>query len=566
MKRPRTLAGKLVLFQSLLLFVVLAITWVTLDRVLEADSLRSLKASLESQALGLGESLSGTPSQDTVRSIGSDAGVRVTFITSSGEVLADSEADPGAMENHADRPEVAEALLGRTGSDIRRSATTGADYLYVAVPHDGSVIRVAAPLAELQDRRSSIRLALATGMLAAAAAAAASVFIVSRLVLRPMSRMQGSIEQLSEGDLSARVPAEGSEELERLAMTLNRMAERLSEEIGASRAARDTRDLVLSSMDEGVMLVDPAGAVSFSNAAMERHIGSPPTTAAALSPASIRSAVEEARNTRKPIDVEVETGSPPRWLSGSAIPAQGSVLLVVRDVTASRRLEGVRSDFVANASHELKTPAATIRATAETLRVAALDDPAVVPHFAEQLEKEAVRLARIVSDLLDLSRLETGTSAFGTVDLRRVVDETADALAVEAGHRGVELNVDAELVSIPGSEQDLTLMVRNLVSNSVNYTPHGGQVNVTLAAAPDGGGQLVVSDTGIGIPSRDLDRVFERFYRVDRARSRETGGTGLGLSIVKHVAENHGGRVEVTSELGRGSTFTVHLPGTILQR
>ena len=314
------------------------------------------------------------------------------------------------------------------------------------------------------------------------------------------------------------------------------------------------------------MLVDPAGAVVFSNSAMAQHIGSLPTTAAALFPSSIRSAVEEARNTGRPVEVEAETGSPRRWLRSAAIPAEGSVLLVVRDVTASRRLEGVRSDFVANASHELKTPAATIQATAETLRIAAADDPEVVPRFAEQLEREAVRLARIVSDLLDLSRLETGTSAFENVDLDRVVEEAADHSAANAGLRGVQLGVETESVSVPGSEQDLSLMVRNLVSNAVNYTPEGGTVVVELAAAPDGGAELLVSDTGVGIPSRDLDRIFERFYRVDRARSRETGGTGLGLSIVRHVAENHGGSVEVTSELGQGSTFTVHLPGTILQR
>lgn len=563
MSRPRTLAGKLVLFQSVLLILVLAATWVALDGALERDSLRALTDSLESQARGLGASLA-TSSQDSVVAIGREAGVRVTVISDSGEVLADSEADPPLMENHADRPEVQAALAGSTGSDIRLSRTTGERYLYVAVPRDGSVIRVAVPLAELQERRSSIRLTLAVGLLAAALLAAVGVFAVSRWVLRPLSRMRESIDRLGAGDLSARAPSDGPVEMQRLAATLNQMAEQLSDEIAISRSARDTRDLVLSSMAEGVALIARDGGIVFSNTPMERHVGPVPSTAAALTPAPLRSAVEEARGTSTPAEVEFEIGSPRRWLRASAIPARGSLLLVVRDVTASRKLEGVRSDFVANASHELKTPAATIRATAETLRVAAVDDPGVVPRFAEQLEKEAVRLAQIVSDLLDLSRLETGTGGFEGIDLGDIVQGAADFAAATAEARGVRLVVDSSPVSIQGSEQDLSLMVRNLISNAVNYTPEGGEVRVSLRAGEPGVTELVVEDNGIGIPSRDLDRIFERFYRVDRARSRETGGTGLGLSIVRHVAENHGGSVQVSSELGHGSVFTVRLPGSIL--
>lgn len=454
MKRPKTLAGKLVLWQSVLLMVILATTWVALDRILDE----------------------GSP--------------------------------------------------------------------------DGT----------------SLRPTLAAGLLLAILAAGASVFIVSRLALRPLSRLQESLDRLSTGDLSVRVPTGGPKEMERLATALNDMAERLAKEIEASRSDRDTRDLVLSRMEEGVALVAPDGEIVFWNAPMERHIGSVPSTAAALTPASIRDAVDETRNTLTPTEVESEIGTPQRWLRASAVPAEGSVLLVVRDVTASRRRERVRSDFVANASHELKTPAATIRATAETLRVAAADDPAVVPRFAEQLEKEAVRLARIVSDLLDLSRLETGTSGFGEVDLAQVVGEAAELSAASAEDRGVRLVVETRTIPVQGSDQDLALMVRNLISNAINYTPEGGEVKVSLSPGEAGIAELVVKDEGIGIPSRDLDRIFERFYRVDRARSRETGGTGLGLSIVRHVAENHGGSVRVTSELGHGSTFTVQLPSSILQR
>jgi signal transduction histidine kinase len=237
-----------------------------------------------------------------------------------------------------------------------------------------------------------------------------------------------------------------------------------------------------------------------------------------------------------------------------------AVLLVVRDVTEARRLEAVRRDFVTNASHELKTPAASIQAAAETIGTAAVHDPAVVPRFAAQLEREALRLSRIVSDLLDLSRLESGSALEEQVALDAVLRDEAERFEGPAAEAGVALSMDAEMVPrVRGSARELALMVRNLVDNAIRYTRPGGRVDVRLAPA-DGEVVLTVADTGVGIPSRDLGRVFERFYRVDRARSRETGGTGLGLSIVKHVVENHGGTVTVRSELGVGSTFEVRLP------
>jgi two-component system sensor histidine kinase SenX3 len=235
-------------------------------------------------------------------------------------------------------------------------------------------------------------------------------------------------------------------------------------------------------------------------------------------------------------------------------------LVVVTDVTDARRLERVRRDFVANASHELKTPAASIQAAAETLLAVARDDPSAVPRFASQLEREAVRLSRIVADLLDLSRLESGSELPEPVRLDVIAREEAE----RAGDRAVEAGVDVEVVSagpvtVDGGARDLSLLVRNLIDNAIRHTEAGGRVTVdTLEQA--GRVTLTVTDTGVGIPARDLPRIFERFYRVDRARSRETGGTGLGLSIVRHVAENHRGSVAVTSELGTGSSFVVTLP------
>ena len=337
--------------------------------------------------------------------------------------------------------------------------------------------------------------------------------------------------------------------------------QRLNERIDRLDEDRQRMDLVLSSMLEGVILFDGAGRVIYANSATEGHLGIVPRAVEGLLPLGMRSAVEHAAAERAASSSEAEVGAS-RWLRGSAVPvhADGSVLLVVRDVTEARRLEAVRRDFVANASHELKTPAATIQAAAETIRRAATDDPSVVPRFAAQLEGEAIRLSRIVGDLLDLSRLESGSELEDEVALDAVLRDESERFEDPAAEAGVRLTITANgPARVRGSARDLALLVRNLVDNAIRYTAAGGSVDVALAA-DDGEAVLTVSDTGVGIPTRDLPRVFERFYRVDRARSRETGGTGLGLSIVRHVVENHGGRVSVDSELGRGTRFEVRLP------
>jgi two-component system sensor histidine kinase SenX3 len=355
-----------------------------------------------------------------------------------------------------------------------------------------------------------------------------------------------------------------SREASREATAAEREVRETRRSLTRSEEDRRAMELVLSSMRDGVLLFAADGRRVFANPALASLLGALPPTRDELLPLDLRHATERASAERTSTVAVVEVGSPARWLRGSATPVDddGAVLLVVRDITEARRLEAVRRDFVANASHELKTPAASIQAAAETIGKAALDDPQVVPRFAAQLESEAVRLSRIVSDLLDLSRLEHGSELGEVVALGTIVHDELERSRGSAAAAGVTLGLRApELPQVRGSARDLALMVRNLVDNAVRYTPPGGQVDVDLSE-DDGYVLLTVTDTGVGIPGRDLTRVFERFYRVDRARSRETGGTGLGLSIVRHVAENHGGAVTVRSELGRGSTFEVRLPAT----
>jgi signal transduction histidine kinase len=365
--------------------------------------------------------------------------------------------------------------------------------------------------------------------------------------------------------VAAGVIALRARELRRIAAGVEARATRAEQALDELRRheeeERRVLQLVLSTMRDGILLVAPDGGIAFANDAIERHLGGTPAALDGLLPLRLREAVATSRREDEPATILVETGVPSRWLRCSITPAvDDHSLVVVRDVTQQRRLDAVRRDFVENASHELKTPAATIQATAETLRRAAQDDPASIPRFAERLEREATRLSRLVADLLDLSRLSSGSPLDEDVSLAAIAEEERRRLQPDADGAGVtlELRVDGR-GAMRGSSKDLSLLVRNLVDNAIRYSAEGDEVVVEV----EGDGRSVilrVRDTGIGIPTRDLSRIFERFYRVDRARSRETGGTGLGLAIVKHVVENHGGRTAVQSELGRGTTFEVTLP------
>ncbi|MGH2765589.1 MAG: ATP-binding protein [Actinomycetota bacterium] len=561
--RP-TLAGRLVARYALTVVAVLAALAFVLDRAVGAAFLDDLTDSLIDRAQAVRAALpaEGPDLQPAARAIGRESGVRITVIRTDGVVLADSARDPAVIENHGDRPEVRDALTGKIGVSSRISETVGQPYRYVALPpRDGAMIRVALPLAIVEERLARVRLVVVGGAAVAALIGVGAVWLVARGLSRPVREMTEWVSRMSEGDLGARVPLDGTAELAILARTLNRMADDLEERIEEIGRDRQQREAVLSAMEEGVVLVGSDDRLGYANPAASRLLGALPNALRGLTPPALRTLVEETRAAGEPADREFEVSFPPRILRASTVPLQaaGEVLVVLRDVTAARRVEAMRRDFVADASHELKTPSAAIQAAAETVERAVGEDPEAAARFAGQLRRDAVRLSRIVSDLLDLSRLETERPVLESVRLDRVALDEAERLRGVAEEAGISLDVDVEPVAVRGAARDLALLVRNLLDNAVRYTSSGGRVSVVLTGR-DGRARLEIEDSGIGIPTRDLPRIFERFYRVDRARSRETGGTGLGLSIARHVAERHGGRIEAESELGRGSTFRVSLP------
>jgi two-component system, OmpR family, phosphate regulon sensor histidine kinase PhoR len=562
--RPRTLTGRLLLWHGVAVLGVLLVLAVLLDRVLERYFVDELTESLVSQARAVQETLPpGDALEAEIVRLGRAMGSRITIIRTDGVVLADSERDPTTLENHRNRPEVRQALDGRVGVSSRPSATIGIPFRYVALPPVGSrIVRVALPLTTVQAKLRTVRAILAVGFALAALAGLLVLALIARGVLRPLRNITESVERVGQGALETSVPEGGAEEVAALARTVNEMRRDVEGRIQAVRDEQRIRDAILASLDEGVVLFGGDGGVVYRNQRADHLLGPGIDHAARLLPLELRILVERARSEGVQVSRAEVTTARDRRLQATtaALGRDGQTLLVLRDVTRDRRVEAIRREFVSNASHELKTPVASIRALAETIAGSAAGDPEAIARFVIQLEQEAIRLSRIVSDLLDLSRLEAQTGERTLVRFDEIVAEEVGRLERAAREAALSLRVNAlEPAEVLGSAADLALLVRNLVENAIQYTRPGGTVEVSLSVDGDAS-VLTVRDDGIGIPSRDQGRIFERFYRVDRARSRATGGTGLGLSIVKHVAENHGGSVRVESELGRGSSFEVRVP------
>ncbi|MFA5787555.1 MAG: ATP-binding protein [Actinomycetota bacterium] len=387
-------------------------------------------------------------------------------------------------------------------------------------------------------------------------------------LLRTLERLRSATGTPGEETPGASTPGAstpGAATIESLAGSLEVLSSRVESLLQQLRDERDQSVGVLSAMTDGVLLVDRAGRLELANSVAREWFALPETGYRGLLASRVLGGDSIAVLSRRamegaPASDQMELVFPVRrYLKMRALPAGGGALVVVHDATTELHVEELRRDFVINASHELKTPVAAIHALAESLEQA-LSDPQTARRFASRIQSEAARLARLISDLLDLSRVEAEAEIVEPVDLAEVVEGVREAFAEPARAAGVHLETDiVRTADVMGDRAQLALMVSNLVDNAVRYTSAGGSIAIRLASR-EAHVVLEIRDTGVGIPEAELPRVFERFYRVDRARSRATGGTGLGLSIVRHVAEGHGGRVLAQSELGRGSTFTVELP------
>ncbi|HWN44240.1 MAG TPA: ATP-binding protein [Thermoanaerobaculia bacterium] len=526
----------------------------------------------------------GADLQLWMHEIGDQSNLRITLMAGDGSVIADSarsDRQVEAMENHAERPEVQEALARGQGAAVRHSETTGDTYVYAARTLTDSkgellVLRLAQPLAELQALRGRLAAAMLLAALAAGVAILLTSLWIDRRLFQPLARLIGEARDLVAGRLS-RVQVPEEDELAPVALALNRLAETAEAQIAAVRDERDHLKAILSSMSEGVLVVAADGRARLVNPAFRRlfDIDTPEVAEVTGRPVleiirqpGLASLVDDTLRLGTGQNGQIEILAPERrtLLLASAALAGGErgAVVVARDTTEITRVADMRRDFVANVSHELKTPLAAIRGYAETLRDGALDEPDTARRFNERILMQCSRLQALLDDLLTLSRLESVTpqpTEREPVELPAVIHRAAEVLADAARERQVriELEVDEEVPALSGDPEGIERLVVNLLDNAVKYNRPEGSVSIRLSQA-DGYALLEVSDTGIGIPQDALSRIFERFYRVDKGRSRDEGGTGLGLAIVKHVAQTHGGQVEVESRIGKGSTFRVRLP------
>ena len=566
------------LFLSYLLLLALAVAALTLgvESILRRELIRIVEGDLRREIALAGALYPylGRLSPDSVADLlGALAGRRVTLVAPDGRVLGDSELDGAALarlQNHNTRPEVRQARDAGVSAALRSSTTLGEEHLYLAARGaDGQVLRLAVPLHDVNALvRRLQRGILGTGVVALVLAGLFSLGY-SAVSIRPLERIAAAARRMAEGDLSARLRLRRHDEFGELAAALDGLADELQRRIGQAESDRAEMRALFDSMSEGVLALGADGTVRRANPAARRIFHLPqrpqgiPTEAVARRPEFLTLVGRVMAGSIVP-PTELTFGR--RRLLASAHPlADGGAVLVFLDVSELKRLEDARRDFVANASHELKTPLTAIRGYSETL----LDEhlpPELARRFAEVVKSNADRLQQLVDDLLDLSRIESGgwRAEPEPVALAEAVREAWEPCSLAFSEKQVELQLDVPercrfVHADPGA---LRQILSNLFGNALRYTPEGGHVRVRATAPHEGADrvEVAVSDDGAGIPAVHLPRIFERFYRVDPARSRAEGGTGLGLAIVKHLVEAHGGRVGAESELGRGTTIRFTLP------
>jgi two-component system phosphate regulon sensor histidine kinase PhoR len=515
------------------------------------------------------------------------AAVRLTVVDAAGRVIADTEHDPATMENHASRPEIAEAIAGRVGTIMRDSSTVKVRTLYVAVPirEQGrvvGVVRAAVEAPVLDQISDALRHKVWLVALLVLPVVAAISYVSAQRVSQPVEVLKRVAERYGSGDFKVRAPTCRWVELSELALALNAMADRLKDRIETVTRHRNELEVVLSGMMEGVVAVDVQGNLARWNQAAARLFDLDKSydhgrhLYEVIHNPDIQALMARVMEKGDVVQGEVDFGVEAprgRWLRVRGAPLTDAAgrgigaVLVAEDCTQQRRLDGMRRDFVANASHELKTPIAAIKGAIETLQDWALEDPAQARRFTEMAARQVDRLENLAGDLLKLSSVEHGVEAHSIVmaptDLAGVVNAAVETCRMVAEDRQIMVSVACpEHLMVSANAPLLEQALENLLDNAIKYSEPGRRVWVEGVATAQGA-EVAVRDEGCGIAPQHLDRIFERFYRVDKARSREAGGTGLGLSIVRHIALAHGGSVRVNSVPGEGSVFTLQLPPVV---
>lgn len=505
---------------------------------------------------------------------------RVTIVRHDGLVLADSDLNGtqlAQVENHAGRPEVRQALSKGVGSSRRHSSTISRDFVYTAAsfPRPGSsaygVVRASVELSQVQAAIASLRRTLTFNAALALGIALAVSLLAAQIASGTTRRLTEAARKLASGDLTARMPVLANDEFGELGRALDHLTRSLQHSLEELKTERDRLDGLLSRMQEGVLMLDASGHIVLLNPALQEmlllHDAIGKTPLEVIRHSELKLLLDEVTSTGAPASREIEvTGLMHRRLLVWAAllgPPQGGAFAVFVDVTEMRRLENLRRDFVANASHELRTPVTAIRSAGETIRDVALNDTAALPRFVDIIVRNAERVGNLLDDILELSRIESRALRLQMepVEIHGVLSQVAELFRERAERKGLLLHVTP--LAIPAfamaDRRALENVLTNLIDNAVKYCTAGASIEASIRADAKEL-KVLVSDTGPGIESVHLPRLFERFYRVDAGRSREVGGTGLGLSIVKHLVEAMGSQIQVESTPGAGSVFYFCLP------
>jgi two-component system phosphate regulon sensor histidine kinase PhoR len=517
------------------------------------------------------------------KTFGEKSDRRFTVILPGGQVIADSEINPSEMDDHSNRPEILNAMQGTIGTSVRYSKTLDTELMYVAIPvynktELSGILRISVHLRHIQYALSEFQSRIGYAGVFITLIVGIISLLIARKISRPLENMREGVDKFAAGDLSFRFKSSGSKEMSRLTTALNQMAGQLDEKIKTIVEQRNEQEAVLESMVEGVIAVDKAGkiinlnraaAVLFNIEAVQ-SIGKP--IYEILNFSDLDNLIKRALNEPAPVEEELTLGSDEKslylkvhgtTLKNSKEQVTGAVV-VLHNVTRLRRLEKVRRDFVANVSHEIRTPLTTIKGFSETLLTGAVQDHKKARGFLKIISKQSDRLNAIIEDLLILARLEQDDDPvqvdFSEVSIKKVLKNAIHVCQPAADKKNINLVLQIADNLKPKVNPDLfEQAIVNLLDNAIKYSEKNDEVRVEVEE--QGQDLLIhVKDKGVGIQKKHLPRLFERFYRVDKARSRKQGGTGLGLAIVKHIVQVHKGKVFVKSEPGKGSTFTIEIP------
>ncbi len=524
------------------------------------------------------QQIPSTAINEKIRKLSNDIEARITLVDLNGQVIADTERSPDELENHGNRPEIEMAYRGKIGKSIRYSSSMGTEMMYIAVPviNDGSisaVLRLALPLSQMGRLSKYIWGVILSSNLTGLIISFIMSTIFSRRITKPIEEVAQAAKGIAQGNYDMKIPVTATGEIKVLAESFNHMAENLYKTISELKEGKDKTEAVLGSMTESLVAVDDKCRIIMVNSAAEklfkikrekvlgRHL------LEMLRNRELYDLVKDVVKNKKYMSQELKIiTSEEKIFYINIVPISGEkssgAVAILRDITDLRKLEKVRTEFVANVSHELKTPLTSIAGFVETLLDGAYKSQDHCLYFLNIIKLETDRMTRLINELLYFSRIEAGISFKKThVDLIEVVMKALSVLqtAIKEKRHKVNLDLPDTIKPILSDEDSLLQIVINLLDNAIKYTPDEGKIHIALAETHDEV-IITIADNGVGIAENELDRIFERFYRVDRARGGKIRGTGLGLAMVKHLVKGLGGKITVDSELGKGTTFRIFIP------